>query len=90
MWAAQSRSEKPALLCNFMLANWNQKAHNNSMKIEQEYKDKAKKDGLALFSIMIDRRKIPSENGGGFRIESAGCMSLDKAKRIMEILREED
>jgi hypothetical protein len=60
------------------------------MKIEQEYKDKAKKDGLALFSIMIDRRKIPLEKGGGYKHESAGCMSLDKASRIMEIIREED
>ena len=59
------------------------------MKIEQEYKDRAKKEGLALFSIMIDRRKIPKEVGGGYRHESAGCMSLEKAARIMAILRED-
>jgi hypothetical protein len=39
---------------------------------------------------MIDRRKIPLEKGGGYKHESAGCMSLDKASRIMEIIREED
>ena len=60
------------------------------MKIEQEYKDRAKAEGMALFSIMIDRRKIPFEKGGGYKHESAGCMSLDKAARIMAILREED
>ena len=60
------------------------------MKIEQEYKDRAKAEGMALFSIMIDRRKIPLEKGGGYKYESAGCMSLDMAARIMSILREED
>lgn len=58
------------------------------MKIEQEYKDMAKDRGMALFSIMIDRRKIPVEKDGGYKHESAGCMSLDKAARIMAILRE--
>jgi hypothetical protein len=63
------------------------------MKIEQEYKDKAKKDGLALFSIMIDRRHLLSTEyslQGRYKHESAGCMSLDKARRIMKIIREED
>ena len=60
------------------------------MKVEQEYKDRAKAEGMALFSIMIDRRKIPLDSGGGYKHESAGCMSLVKAAKIMEILREED
>jgi hypothetical protein len=59
------------------------------MKIEQEYKDRAKSEGLALFQIMIDRRKIPVDQGGGYKHEAAGCMSLDRASRIMSILREE-
>ena len=60
------------------------------MKIEQEYKDRAKAEGVALFSVMIDRRKIAKEKGGGYKHEASGCMSLDKAAKIMAILREED
>jgi hypothetical protein len=58
------------------------------MKVEQEYKDKAKKEGMAIFSVMIDRRHIPLPDGGGYKHESAGCMTLDKAARIMAIIRE--
>ena len=58
------------------------------MKVEQEYKDKAKKEGMAIFSVMIDRRHIPLADGGGYKHESAGCMTLDKAARIMAIVRE--
>ena len=60
------------------------------MKIEQEYKDRAKAEGMALFSVMIDRRKLPVEKGGGYKHEQAGCMSPEKAAKIMAILREEN
>lgn len=58
------------------------------MKVEQEYKDKAKKEGMAIFSVMIDRRHIPLTDGGGYKHESAGCMTLYKASRIVAIIRE--
>ena len=60
------------------------------MRIEQQYKDMAKAEGLALFQVMIDLRKIPVEQGGGYMYESSGCMSLSQANRILEIIREND
>lgn len=60
------------------------------MRVEKEYKDRAKAEQLAIFSVMIDRRHISFKDGGGYMHESADCISLDRAARIMEILREED
>ena len=60
------------------------------MRIEQEYKDRAKAENLALFQVMIDRRKVPIELGGGYKHEQAGCLSLSKAARIMAILQEDN
>jgi hypothetical protein len=62
------------------------------MKPEKEFVDRAKKENLAIFSVMIDRRHVPFsvDKWSGYKHESAGCMSLDKAARIMAILREDD
>ncbi len=60
------------------------------MKVEKEYIERARKEGLATFSIMIDRRKIPVSKGGGYKHESAGCIDLESAAKIMEILRNSD
>jgi hypothetical protein len=61
------------------------------MKTTLEYKEQAKREQMALFHITIDRRHISHlTKGGKYKHESSGVMSLDKAARIMAILREED
>lgn len=59
------------------------------MRIDKEYKDRAKTENLALYSVMIDRRHI-SPRGTGYKHEEYGVMSLDKAAKIMAVLREDN